>query len=135
MSQSSFTGTITDVFAHRFVIETREGRFLADIGPKAAEHISLKAGLKVRIEGERKPSEIKVERIAIGEGEFQPAHHPGPDHHHHDFSAKDAVLMAQAEGYKIAGDLHPKKKHYEASATKGGRSYNIHIHRDGVHVH
>ena len=135
MNRSSFTGTITDVFAHRFVIDTGESRLLADIGPEAAERIVLKAGLKVKIEGERKPSEIKVERIAVGSGDFQPAHKPGPGHHENDFSAKEATLLAKSEGYKIVGELLPKKKHYEASATKGGRSYNIHIHRDGVHVH
>lgn len=134
MSHSKFNGTITDVFAHRFVIETRDGRFLADIGPKAAEQIVLKTGLKVRLEGERKPSEIKVARIAIGDGDFQLAHHPDK-HHHPDFTATAATKMAEAEGYRIVGDLRARKKHFEATATKSGRTYDIHIHHDGVHVH
>lgn len=56
----TLSGTVADVFAHRFTL-TVEGRaVLADLGPKGAERVALASGDAVTITGERKPSEIKV---------------------------------------------------------------------------
>ena len=74
-------GTITDVFAHRFVVETVEGRILADLGPKGAGSFTLKPGLEIVVEGEMKPSELKVDRISRKGGAPVAIEHkkkPGP---------------------------------------------------------
>jgi hypothetical protein len=58
----NLSGTVTDVFAHRFVVETGKGKILADLGPKAAERVSLKEGDHVELIGDMKPSELKIRR-------------------------------------------------------------------------
>ena len=50
------SGTITHVFAHRFVVETAKGPVLADVTPRGLEQVSLRIGDDVRLEGEMKPS-------------------------------------------------------------------------------
>ena len=60
----NLSGTVTEVFAHRFVVETGKGKILADLGPKAAERVSLKEGDHVELIGDMKPSELKVHSIA-----------------------------------------------------------------------
>lgn len=60
---TALSGTITHVFAHRFTLQTQGETHLADLGPKGAEAFSLSPGLPVTLEGERRPSEIKVTRI------------------------------------------------------------------------
>jgi hypothetical protein len=131
------SGTVTDVFGHRFVVQTPSGKVLADIGPTAAETITPKQHDKVELEGEQKPTEIKVHRIAIGGGKMRETHHHGPKHDkhhgHHDesFGPKEAAAMARAAGYELIGDPQPHKKHFEAVTTKGGRTFDIHVHRDG----
>ena len=77
---TALSGVIQHVFAHRFTVEAGGGTHLADLGPKGAEAFPLVAGLYVDIEGERRPSEIKVTRIAA-EGR-EPVHiqHKKPRH-------------------------------------------------------
>ena len=62
--QTTITGEVTDIFAHRFVVKTATGTVLADIGPKGAEQVRLKKGERVELAGEMKPSELKVWSIA-----------------------------------------------------------------------
>jgi hypothetical protein len=128
------SGTVTDIFGHRFVLETKEGKVLADIGPKTADKVSLKTGMKVDIEGERKPSEIKVARISIGEAEPISTQHDDK-HFDTEWTADRAKALAEAEGYSIIGEMKAKKKHFEAKANKGSHKLDIHIHRDGVREH
>jgi hypothetical protein len=129
------SGTVTDVFGHRFVVHTPNGKVLADIGPKAT--IKLSQHERVEIEGEQKPTEIKVKRIAIGGGEMHETHHGGPKREKHhgradeSFGPAEAAAMAQAEGYELIGDARPHKKHFELLAAKNGRTFDIHVHRDG----
>jgi hypothetical protein len=131
------SGTVTDLFGHRFIVQTPHGKLLADIGPKAAETITLRQHDHVELEGEQKPTEIKVHRLAIGTGKMRETHHHGPkhdkDHGHHDesFGPMEAAAMARAAGYELIGDPQPHKKHFEAVATKDGRTFDIHVHRDG----
>jgi hypothetical protein len=129
------SGTVTDVFGHRFVVQTSNGKVLADIGPKAT--IKLSPHERVEIEGEQKPTEIKVMRIAIGGGAARDTHHGDPKHKKHhghadgSFGPSEAAAMAQAEGYELLEDVRPHKKHFEALAAKGDRTFAIHVHRDG----
>ena len=42
--QTSISGVVTAVFAHRFVLEGEDGRFLADLGPEGAHRVTLNEG-------------------------------------------------------------------------------------------
>lgn len=131
------SGKVTDIFGHRFIVETSKGNVLADIGPKAAGHIALKRDEKVELEGEGKPTEIKVHRIAFGGRPAVDVHHSPTHKDHHDddhpaFSAADARRIAERGGFKIVGELCPHKKHYEAKAEHEGKRHDIHIHRNHI---
>ena len=60
----ALSGEVTDIFAHRFVLKTADGKVLADLGPEGAEQVLLTEGDRVELWGELKPSEIKVHSIA-----------------------------------------------------------------------
>jgi hypothetical protein len=129
-------GTVADVFGHRFVVHTATGNILADIGPKASETIALQPHDQVELEGEQKPTEIKVQRIAIGGGEMVDIGHGGPKHdkhagHHAPFGPKEIAAVAEAHGYTLIGDPQPRKKHFEVVAQKDGAKVAIHVPRDG----
>jgi hypothetical protein len=84
---TSVSGTVTAVFAHRFVIESKESKYLADIGPDAVKLVDLQEGDKVSVTGERKPSEIKVTEIVKGGGKpIRNAHKKKK--HDHDFGIR-----------------------------------------------
>jgi hypothetical protein len=55
-----FPGQSPHIFGHRFVIKTEQGDMLADITPKGLEQIALRLNDTVTVEGEMKPSELKV---------------------------------------------------------------------------
>lgn len=90
----ALAGVIEHVFAHRFTLLSHGEVYLADLGPKGADAFALAQGLSVRLEGERRPSEIKVVRIAEKDGawievEHKKPHH-GPRHAHPDLPAEAA---------------------------------------------
>jgi hypothetical protein len=143
------SGTITDIFAHRFVIDTKQGRVLADIGPEGAELFVLKPGLAVHVEGERKPSEVKVFRISSEGGATIEVHHRrkhehGPKHEHakkpghkkHEFEDADpeiAVKAAKKAGYKVLGDPRRKPRHFDLLVRKkDGSKVDLHVEIDGT---
>ena len=74
---TALSGIIQHVFAHRFTLEADGAVHLADLGPKGAQAFPLAAGLRVTLEGERRPSEIKVARICA-EGREAVRASPGP---------------------------------------------------------
>jgi hypothetical protein len=70
-TQTTIFGEVVDVFGHRFVVRTDEGKILADLGPQAAKHVVLKEGDQIELSGDMKPSELKVRRIVkTGEEPF-----------------------------------------------------------------
>jgi hypothetical protein len=79
---ASVSGTVTAVFAHRFVIESKDTKYLADIGPDAVKLVELKEGDKVSVTGERKPSEIKVTEIVKAGGKPIRIAHKKKKHDH-----------------------------------------------------
>lgn len=82
----ALAGVIEHVFAHRFTLICNDQAYLADLGPKGADAFPLSPGLAVRLEGEQRPSEIKVARIARKGGAFVDVEHKKPHHspkHHH----------------------------------------------------
>jgi len=59
---------VTAVFAHRFVVESKSAKYLADLGPEGVKLVDLKEGDMVSVTGAQKPSEIKVTEIAKAGG-------------------------------------------------------------------
>jgi hypothetical protein len=129
MTLSSLKGTVQDVFAHRFTLQTAEGLVLADLTPHGAEKIPLAAGDKIAIEGERKPSEITVACIRRGDVTVtieRPTTRGPHDAHDHLDGAKVAVNSARAAGFEIFGELRRSPKHYEVLGLKSGEFAEVH---------
>lgn len=130
----ALSGTIQHVFAHRFTLESDGKHHLADLGPKGVEAFPLASGLPVTLEGERRPSEIKVTRIAA-EGrapvviEHNKPNH-GPGHKHPDVPADSATVLsaARSAGWAPEGEPRQKPKHFEVLARKQGEELTeLHI--------
>ena len=131
------TGTIEHVFAHRFVLRTSDGVRLADLTPKGAELVRLRAGDEITIEGEMKPSEVKVRRV-IQNGKATEIHHPdrqhGPGHHeskHHGHDPAAVLKSIRSSGYEVIGTPRGKPKHFEVLAKRDGDLLELHVELDG----
>jgi hypothetical protein len=73
-------GTVTHIFAHRFVVETSKGPVLADLTPHGSEKITLQIGNHVTLEGEMKPSELKVSHLTCNGKSVRIEHKKTHDH-------------------------------------------------------
>jgi hypothetical protein len=130
--QVKHSGTVGDVFAHRFVLEMSNGNVLADLGPRGAETFRLKEGEHVHIEGEKKPSEIKLRAISRDGGERLVIDHPKPPHEHEFADPKIALRAAEQAGFDVIGEPHRKPKHFEVRAHNSKRQMvELHIELDG----
>lgn len=122
---TALSGIIQHVFAHRFTLEAGGQTHLADLGPKGALAFPLSPGLAVTLEGERRPSEIKVSLIAAEGGDpVRIAHkkpHHGPGHVHPDVPADPARVLAaiRAAGWTPEGEPRRKPRHFEVLARRG----------------
>jgi len=133
----ALTGVIEHVFAHRFTLLSDDQAYLADLGPKGAEAFQLQQGLSVKLEGERRPSEIKVTRIGKRGGRFVEVEHKkphhGPKHHHHhpDLPADPRAALAAVKqaGWTAHGKPERKPKHFEVLAYQGEGDW-IELHVD-----
>lgn len=124
-------GRIWGIFAHRFAIETAEGKVLADLGPDSIGRIALQEGDRVSLSGERKRSEIKVGSLVTPDGtEHRIAR---PDKHPHENDADPALALgaARAAGYETTGVPRRKPKHWEVDATRDGHRHVLHVELDG----
>lgn len=135
----ALAGVIEHVFAHRFTLINEGLAYLADLGPKGAEAFRLESGAAIRLEGERRPSEIKVSRIASKGGRFVEIEHKkphhGPKHHHPDVAADPRVVLksAKSAGWTVHGVPDRKPKHFELLAYKGkGNWTELHVDFAGV---
>ncbi len=130
------SGEITDVFAHRFVLSSDGKRYLADIGPEGAKMLNLQVGARIAIEGEQKPSEIKVSQLSIG-GEKHKLEWPEAKHRqkaeHPPFRLElaAAVKSATDAGYEVVGDPNRKPRHFELLVRKDDQLAEIHVGEDG----
>lgn len=133
--QVTVSGKILHVFAHRFVVQAGASVWLADVTPKGIEKVSLAVGDEVTLEGEMKPSELKVERLTRGGRTVEIGHgppHGGPHHHHHEpADPAIAVKAARAAGYEPIGDPRRKPRHFELLARRDGEAVELHIELDG----
>jgi translation initiation factor IF-1 len=137
-NHSSVTGTVQNVFAHRFTLRTADGVVLADLTPHGEAKIKLLVGDEVTIEGERKPSEIKVERIR--RGDFAATIEPHKKHEPSEASdlegdPETAVASARAAGFDIVGDPRRKPKHFEILGRRNGDLAEVHVSLDGTIRH
>lgn len=124
-------GKITHVFAHRFVIETEDGPVLADITPKGLEQHALRVGETIDVEGERKPSELKVSRFTVGETSFSIEHKKPHEHPHHDAKPDVALKSARDAGFETIGEPRRKPKHFEVLGRRDDKLTELHIELEG----
>ncbi|SFU41365.1 hypothetical protein SAMN02799631_00547 [Methylobacterium sp. 174MFSha1.1] len=135
---TALSGTIQHVFAHRFTLEADGAVHLADLGPKGAEAFPLAAGLRVTLEGERRPSEIKVARISAAGRAPVEIHHKKPHHPGKPTSSDAAVDPAAAlaavtaAGWMPTGEPRRKPKHVEVLARRGDGAWTeLHVDAAG----
>ena len=130
--QTAVSGTILHLFAHRFVVETAGGAVLADVTPKGIEQMVLKVGDRVSLEGEMKPSELKVTRLTRDGRTVVIEHKKKPDHHEHPPADPRIVLQAaRAAGYEPAAAPRRKPRHFEVLGRRDGHFTELHIELDG----
>jgi hypothetical protein len=131
------SGKILHLFVHRFVVQTAKGAVLADVTPKGIEQIALHVGDTVSLEGEMKPSELKVTRLTRDGRTVEIEHKKKPhhDHHdHHDHAPADPKIVlkaARAAGYEPAATPRRKPKHFEVLGKRDGHFTELHIELDG----
>ncbi|WP_428670444.1 hypothetical protein [Reyranella sp.] len=127
------SGRILHVFGHRFVVETAAGAILADLTPKGADRIALRVGDQVSLEGEQKPTELKVTSFTRDGQTVRIEHPPKPHHDHHGGNVDPAVVLKAARnaGYEPVGAPRRKPKHFEVLGRRDGRFTELHIELDG----
>ena len=131
------SGKITHVFGHRFVVKSDDGDVLCDITPHGAEQITLRINDKVMLEGEMKPTELKVSVFTRAnktiEIEHKKKHHDHHHDHHHHGPADPAIVIkaARKAGFKVLGTPRRKPKHFEVLGVKKGDAVELHIELDG----
>ena len=133
----SLSGRVTEIFARRFVVETKNGRVLADLGPKGAELVALREGDKVDLIGDMKPSELKVRSIATNGGQQIFVEHPKkPRHPPREVMEADRKLAAEtarANGLTLFSETRRKPKHVEVlGRDASGGLVELHIELDGA---
>lgn len=130
--QIRLSGKIVHVFAHRFVVETSKGAMLADLTPHGAEVVRLRIGANVDLEGEMKPSELKVTRFACEGESVTIEHKKKPGHEHHPPADPAAAIeAARAAGFEPTGTPRRKPKHFEIQGRRNGQDYELHVELGG----
>jgi hypothetical protein len=125
------SGTVTHIFAHRFVVQTDTGPVLSDLTPRGREKITLRVGDRVTLEGEMKPSELKVRRLSQnGEKAVEFDREKGKEQHS---GADSGIALRSAEmaGFETLGAPRRKPKHFEILARRNGQFAELHIELDG----
>ncbi len=126
---ASVSGTVTHIFAHRFVVETGEGAILADLTPPGREKIALQIGDRVTLDGETKPSELKVWRLTCNGKSVEIDHADGK--HRADVGPEQARAFARVAGFEPIGEPRRRPKHVEVLARRDGRLFELHIASNG----
>jgi hypothetical protein len=128
------SGTVTEVFAHRFVLKTDDGPLLGDLTPHGAAEITLKIGDTIEIEGEQRPSELKVSTVTRDGRTVANAHKPPKPGKHDDHphaAPASAIAAVQAAGYRPVGEPRRKPKHFEILGQSGEQLHEFHVELDG----
>ncbi len=127
----TLTGTITHVFGHRFVLRTEQGDVLADLTPKGLEQLAPQVDDKVAIEGEMKPSELKVARLTRAGTTIAIEHKPKHKDHRAPADPSVALASAQYAGFAVVGSPRRKPKHFELLGRRGTEFTELHVELDG----
>ena len=128
------SGTVRDMFAHRFVLQTDAGSLLADLGPHGADILKLDVGDAITITGERKPSELKVFTVERNGRSFEIPHGDKhrPDKHRNDVDPDIARRAATDAGLTALGEPRRKAKHFEVlGRDPAGALVELHVELDG----
>ncbi|MBJ7544923.1 hypothetical protein JDN41_15320 [Rhodomicrobium udaipurense] len=133
-------GTVTDVLGQRLVVSGTDGKVLVDLGPEGKGQTAVKDGDKVLVEGDIKPDgQLKAANVTsngqtyrLGEGKSWADWLLGRnDAEERPYTSADARKIATDKGFTLTSDPTPDKRHYVATATKDGKTWEIDIHRDG----
>jgi hypothetical protein len=124
-------GNVTHIFAHRFVVQTDTGPVLGDLTPRGREQITLKVGDRVTLEGEMKPSELKVVRLSRNGEKVVEFDHEKRTEQHPEAEPGVALRSAEMAGFETLGTPRRKPKHFEVLARRNGRISELHIELDG----
>jgi hypothetical protein len=129
-SKVNAAGEITHVFGHRFLLKTGSKSVLADLTPRGLEVVGLRIGDRVALEGEQKPSEVKVSNLERNGETFAIGHGP---HDTREDEADPAIAIKTAEdaGYQVIGGPRRKPKHFAVLGKKGAEFEEFHIELDG----
>lgn len=139
----SFKGKVSDLFGDRVVVQTADQtKYLVNIGPKAKEVGALKAGDDVTVEGDLKKSgEVRPHKLTLADGKVVAVPKDRKSWRNWFFgdegkskkqlTAADARKIAADKGYVVSSEPVSVKKHYEMTATKDGKTYDLHVHRNG----
>jgi len=134
-SQTTISGKVTDIFAHRFVIKTDAGKILADLGPKGAQQVTLKVGDHVEVSGEMKPSELKVSVFTKQGAEPIDIEHKKKPHEGGQAPNADPEVVIRAArdaGFLVFGKPKRKPKHFEVLVRKPESGFaELHVELDG----
>jgi hypothetical protein len=82
------------------------------------------------LEGEQKPSEIKVSKLERNGETFAIGHGPH-DTREHEADPAIAIKTAEDAGYQVIGGPRRKPKHFEVLGKKGTEFEELHIELDG----
>jgi hypothetical protein len=135
------TGTVTDVFGQRYVVDDGGKKSLVDIGPKGRELVTISSGDKVSIEGQLTDAgEVQALKVVVADKPAVELPEPGswwqkltgaekakgPE-----LTPQAAKDMVAKGGYEVVGEPRPEKKHFEVLGKKDGQYFEVHAHRDG----
>lgn len=139
----SFKGKVSDLFGDRVVIQTADQtKYLVNIGPKAKEVGALKAGDDVTVEGDLKKSgEVRPHKLTLADGKTIDVPKDRKSWRNWFFgdegkakknlTAADARKIATDKGFVVSSEPVSVKKHYEMTATKDGKTYDLRVQRNG----
>lgn len=138
----TISGTISEIFGHRMVVEQGGKKYLVHVGPKISEIGAMSAGAKVTVAGEMKKSgEVRAFEITPPDGKLVEVSKDkqtwtewllGDDKDDgRPFTSEDARSIAAKNGYALDGGVTAEKKHFTGTAIKDGKPVEIEIHRDG----
>lgn len=135
-------GTITDIVGRHLVVNGGDGKVLVDLGPKAIDQSALKTGDRITVDGDfHKGDRLIAATITAPNGqtyvlrkekegwlEWLTGNKPTEEQA---FTAEQATRIATDKGYALAAAPVAEKKHFTATASKDGKTFEIDIHRDG----
>jgi hypothetical protein len=132
-------GQVTDVFGNRFVLQDSTGRILVEAGPDWYHRLDIRQGERLRVTGRPDGRAFDAHVIRREDGReivVRRAEGPPPwagrggreERVEGGIDRAAAIRAAEAAGYRIRGDVEPKRRHWEIEATNArGERVEIHI--------